>query len=107
VGAEITLRGLNVPGITMTGPRPGGFGKLANRTFTICSPGDLICDAPREALNPVNMMGSVLSLVRAAGNPLHSLYNGYAVYGNGTSATEWTVNWAAGLIDGAPHPPHP
>lgn len=105
VGAEVALKGLNVPGITMTGPR-GGFGALAGRTFTICAPGDLICDAPKQALSPLNILGSVNTLVRAAGNPVHSLYNGYKVDDNGTTATEWTVNWASGLIDNAPHPAH-
>ncbi|MFI1914781.1 cutinase family protein [Nocardia sp. NPDC020380] len=106
VGAEVALKGLNVPGITMTGPRDGGFGALANRSFTICAPGDLICDAPRQALSPLNIMGSLNTLVRAAGNPVHSLYNGDKVESDGTTATEWTVNWAAGLIQNAPHPAH-
>ncbi|MGQ4598767.1 cutinase family protein [Nocardia sp. R6R-6] len=106
VGAEVALRGLNVPGITMTGPRPGGFGALAERTYTICAPGDLICDAPREALNPWNLVGSVNALVRAAGNPVHALYNGFVVDPDGTTSTQWTANWAAGLIEGAPHPAH-
>ncbi|GAB0103299.1 cutinase family protein [Nocardia sp. JMUB6875] len=105
VGAEVALKGLNVPGITMTGPR-GGFGKLAGRTFTICAAGDLICDSPRQALSPANILGSVNILVRAAGNPVHSLYNGYQVDDNGTTATQWTVNWASGLIENAPHPAH-
>ncbi|CAM3940566.1 cutinase family protein [Nocardia ninae] len=106
VGAEVALKGLNVPGITMTGPRPGGFGELAERTFTICAQGDLICDAPREALSPWNIMGSVGALVRAAGNPVHALYNGFIVDENGTTSTQWAVNWANGLIESAPHPPH-
>ncbi|BAD55028.1 cutinase family protein [Nocardia farcinica] len=105
VGAEVALNGLKVPGITMTGPRPG-FGALADRTYTICAPGDMICDSPRQALSPVNWIPSVLSLVRAAGNPVHALYNTYVVDGNGTTATQWTVGWAAGLIESAPHPPH-
>ncbi|APA94871.1 cutinase family protein [Nocardia seriolae] len=104
VGAEVALRGLNVPGITMTGPR-GGFGKLTGRTFTICAAGDLICDAPRQALSPGNVLGSLNVLVRAVGNPVHSLYNGYRVDDN-TTATEWTVNWASGLVENAPHPAH-
>ncbi|MFE3259609.1 cutinase family protein [Nocardia sp. NPDC059091] len=105
VGAEVALKGLNVPGITMTGPR-GGYGKLTGRTFTICAAGDLICDSPRQALSPNNILGSLNILVRAAGNPVHSLYNGYQVDDNGTTATEWTVNWASGLIENAPHPAH-
>ncbi len=104
-GAEVALKGLKVPGITMTGPRPG-FGALADRSYTICAPGDLICDSPREALSPFNILNSAGTLVRAAGNPVHSLYHGYVVDENGTTATQWTLNWATGLIDGAPHPPH-
>ncbi|WP_051161309.1 cutinase family protein [Nocardia brevicatena] len=106
IGAEIALGGLNVPGITMTGPRSGGFGALADRTYTICAPGDLICDAPRQALNPVNIFGSLGTLVQAVGNPIHSLYNGFVVDSNGTTATQWAADWAAGLIESAPHPPH-
>nr|WP_239003741.1 cutinase family protein [Nocardia panacis] len=106
VGAEIALGGLDVMGITMTGPRPGGFGALAERTYTICAPSDLICDAPRQALNPLNMIPSVLRLVQAAGNPVHAMYNSYRVDENGTTATQWTAKWAEGLIEGAPHPKH-
>lgn len=106
VGAEVTLRGLSVPGITMTGPR-SGFGSLAGRTYTICAKGDLICDAPTQALTPVNMFPSLLTLVRAAGNPVHSLYNSFVVDAdNRSTATDWTAGWAEGLISGAPHPKH-
>nr|WP_040787820.1 cutinase family protein [Nocardia paucivorans] len=106
VGAEVALGGLNVPGITMTGPRVGGFGELADRTYTICAPGDLICDAPRQALSPTNIFGSLGTLVQAVGNPIHSLYHDFVVDGNGTTATRWTAEWAGGLIESAPHPPH-
>nr|WP_232541999.1 cutinase family protein [Nocardia bovistercoris] len=106
VGAEIALTGVKVPGITMTGARPGGFGSLADRTFSICAPSDLICDSPRQALSPVNFVGSVLTLVRAVGNPVHALYNGFVVDGNGTTSTAWMAAWAADLIEAAPHPAH-
>nr|WP_051160875.1 cutinase family protein [Nocardia transvalensis] len=105
VGAEVALKGLEVPGIKMTGPR-SGFGDLTDRTLTICAPGDLICDAPKQALNPFNIIPSVASLVRAVGNPVHALYNTYQVDENGTTSTQWTANWATDLISGAPHPPH-
>jgi hypothetical protein len=105
IGAEVALKGLNVPGITMTGPR-AGFGALANRTYTVCAKGDLICDAPNQALNPVNVIPSVLTLVHAAGNPIHSLYNSFVVDADGITATQWTANWAEGLINAAPHPRH-
>ncbi|GGK55535.1 cutinase [Nocardia camponoti] len=106
VGAEVALRGINVPGISMTGPRPGGFGSLAPKVNSICAPGDMICDAPREALNPVNAIGSLQALIRSAGNPVHALYATNTVDANGTTATQWTVNWAADLIEKAPYPPH-
>ncbi|RDI48457.1 cutinase family protein [Nocardia mexicana] len=106
VGAEVALKGLTVPGISMTGPRQG-FGKLADRTYTICAPGDLICDAPKQALNPLNMIPALGTLVRAVGNPVHNGYNAFVVDPDtGATATQWTVNWATDLINGAPHPPH-
>ncbi|MFG1768875.1 cutinase family protein [Nocardia salmonicida] len=105
-GAEVALKGVNVPGISMTGPRPGGFGTLASKVNSICAPGDMICDAPRQALNPANALGSLAALIRSAGNPVHALYASNPVDGDGTTATQWTVDWAAGLIENAPHPPH-
>lgn len=105
VGAEVALKGLSVPGITMTGPR-AGFGSLAGRTNTICAPGDLICDAPQQALNPVNIVPSLMTLVHAVGNPVHSLYNTFQVDDQGTTATQWAAAWAEGLIKDAPHPAH-
>jgi hypothetical protein len=106
VGAEVALKGLKVPGITMTGPRPDGFGTLADRTYTICAPGDLICAAPPAALSPVNIPSSLGALVSSAGNPVHAQYNGYVVDSAGTTATQWTTGWATSLIDAAPHPAH-
>ncbi|MFF3568193.1 cutinase family protein [Nocardia jiangxiensis] len=106
VGAEVTLKGLSVPGISMTGAR-AGFGKVADRTYTICAKGDLICDAPNQALTPANMIPSALTLVRAAGNPIHSLYNSFVVDASErTTATQWTAGWAEGLVKGAPYPKH-
>lgn len=105
VGAEVALKGLTVPGITMTGPRPG-FGDLADRTYTICAPGDLICDAPPKALNPLNIVPSLMTLAQAVGNPVHTMYNTFEVKPDGTTATQWTAHWAEGLISDAPHPPH-
>ncbi|WP_036527063.1 cutinase family protein [Nocardia sp. CNY236] len=106
VGAEVALRGLNVPGITMTGPRPEGFGALADRTYTICAAGDLICDAPREALRPWNIISSLSTLVRSVGNPVHSLYAGFVVDDGGVTATQWTVDRVGAMIEAAPSPAH-
>src|ERR1700761_6624904 len=57
-GAEITLQEvpmLSELGLTMTGPRPGGFGLLNDRVNQICGPGDLICSAPTGAFSIVNL----------------------------------------------------
>ncbi len=106
VGAEVALRGVQVPGITMTGPRDGEFGALGNRTHSICAPGDMICDAPRNALSPLNILPSLAALAASAGNPVHALYNTLVVDGAGTTATQWTANWARDLVARAPAPPH-
>lgn len=53
-GAEITLHEvptLSALGLTMSGPRPGGFGRFNDRTNEICARGDLICAAPSSAFN--------------------------------------------------------
>lgn len=52
VGAEVALAPVNllvqpiVPGATMRGGRPDGFGALNDRVQDICAPGDTVCDAP-------------------------------------------------------------
>ncbi|TSE00846.1 cutinase family protein [Skermania sp. ID1734] len=106
VGAEVALKGLSLLGITMTGPRPGGFGDLASKVYNICAPGDMICAAPQDALNPLNIPGSLAKLVASAGNPVHAQYNSFVVDQSGTTATQWTAHWAAQLISAAPHPAH-
>jgi Cutinase len=109
-GAEITLH--EVPllsdfGLTMTGPRPGGLGELNDRSFEICGQGDLICAAPQEAFNITNLPETLKILTGAAGQPVHALYNTTQFWNlDGQPATVWTRNWAAGLIDNAPHPQH-
>lgn len=109
-GAEITLS--EVPmlsglGLTMTGPRPGGFGALNNRTYEICGEGDLICAAPREAFSIANLPATLDTLAGGAANPVHALYATTQFWSmDGKPATEWTLDWARRLIENAPHPPH-
>ncbi|BBY45124.1 cutinase [Mycolicibacterium celeriflavum] len=109
-GAEITLR--DVPmlegmGLAMTGPRPGGFGALNDRVNEICAPGDLICSAPPEAFNIFNLPKTIDILLGGAGQPIHAMYATTQFWNlDGASATQWTLNWAKGLIDNAPHPKH-
>ncbi len=69
-GAEITLAEvptLSTLGLTMTGPRPGGFGALNDRTNQICGAGDLICAAPESAFSIVNLPQTLETLSGAAG----------------------------------------
>jgi Cutinase len=109
-GAEITLQ--EVPtlaalGLTMTGPRPGGFGMLNNRTNEICAPGDLICSAPESAFNITQLPKTLEVLSGGAGQPIHAMYATPDFWNlDGQSATQWTLNWAQGVIDNAPHPKH-
>ena len=109
-GAEITLE--DVPmldglGLAMTGPRPGGFGALNDRVNEICAPGDLICSAPPEAFNIVNLPKTIDILIGGAGQPIHAMYATPQFWNvNGASSVQWTLNWAQELIDNAPQPKH-
>jgi hypothetical protein len=109
-GAEITLHELPLlsgMGLTMTGPRKGGFGDLNDRTEQICAKGDLICSAPSEAFNIANLPTTIGVLVNGAAGPVHAMYATTQFWGlDGMSATDWTAQWAHGLLDGAPHPAH-
>lgn len=109
-GAEITLRDvpmLDGMGLAMTGPRPGGFGTLNDRVNEICAPGDLICSAPPEAFNIMNLPKTIDILLGGAGQPIHAMYATTQFWNlDGASATQWTQGWAQQLIDNAPHPKH-
>jgi len=109
-GAEITLHEvptLSALGLTMTGPRPGGFGSLNDRTNEICGPGDLICASPTSAFNITQLPRTIEVLSGGAGQPVHALYATPQFWNlDGEPATAWTLNWARNLIDNAPHPKH-
>ena len=108
-GAEITLHGVPfIPsGMTMTGQRDGGFGALTDRTFEICGEGDLICAAPAEAFNPLNLPGTLKILMGGAGEPVHAMYNTTQYWSlDGRPATVWTRDWAAKVMENAPRPEH-
>jgi hypothetical protein len=109
-GAEITLDEipmLNEFGLDMTGPRPGGFGMLNNRTNEICATGDLICSAPEQAFDITQLPRTLGVLSGGAGQPIHAMYATPQFWNlDGQSATQWTLNWAQGVIDNAPHPKH-
>jgi hypothetical protein len=109
-GAEITLDEvpvLSALGLTMTGPRPGGFGVLNDHTNQICGPGDLICAAPEEAFSIANLPQTLEVLSGGAGQPVHALYGTTQFWSlDGQPATQWALAWAHDLIDNAPHPQH-
>jgi hypothetical protein len=109
-GAEITLQEvptLSSLGLTMSGPRPGGFGMLNNRTYEICAPGDLICSAPESAFNITQLPKTLEVLSGGAGQPIHAMYATPDFWNlDGQSATQWTLTWAQSVIDNAPHPKH-
>ncbi|MEZ0052758.1 hypothetical protein ABIA30_003780 [Mycobacterium sp. MAA66] len=109
-GAEITLHELPVLGplgLTMTGPRDGGFGALNDRTNEICGTGDLICAAPSEAFNVANLPATLQTLSGSTAGPVHALYNTPQFWMlDGKTATQWTLDWAKQLMDNAPHPSH-
>ncbi|MBU8807732.1 carboxylesterase Culp6 [Mycolicibacterium goodii] len=109
-GAEITLHevpALSALGLTMTGPRPGGFGALNNRTNQICGAGDLICSAPEQAFSILNLPKTLETLSGSAAGPVHALYNTPQFWvENGQTATQWTLEWARNLVENAPHPKH-
>jgi hypothetical protein len=109
-GAEITLHEvptLSAMGLAMTGPRPGGFGALNDRVNEICAPGDLICSAPESAFNITQLPRTIQVLSGGAGQPIHAMYATPDFWNlDGQSATQWTLNWARGVLDNAPHPKH-
>jgi len=109
-GAEITLKEvptLSALGLTMSGERPGGFGALNNRTYQICAPGDLICSAPQSAFNIANLPRTLEVLTSGAGQPIHAMYATPQFWNaDGQPATVWTLNWARGVLENAPRPPH-
>jgi Cutinase len=109
-GAEITLHEvptLSSLGLSMTGPRQGGFGALDDRTNQICAKGDLICSAPTGAFSIVNLPKTLEILSGGAGAPVHALYNTPEFWVlDGQTSTQWTTAWAQNLIDNAPRPKH-
>lgn len=100
IGAEIALQPINrvvqavTPGATMRGPRPGGFGEVADRAFEICAPNDTICDAPQDV---AKLLGRAGDIMLANGN--HARYATNPDVIAGTTASLWTVDWARGILD--------
>lgn len=100
VGAEIALEPISglvqpiVPGATMRGPRPNGFGALASRTYQICAPSDSICDAPRDISNGLDR---AMELINA--NGVHARYAFNQGVIPGVTANSWVEGWARKQIE--------
>ncbi|MCG7233648.1 MULTISPECIES: cutinase family protein [Corynebacterium] len=100
IGAEIALEPVSglvqpiVPGATMRGARPHGFGELADRTFQICAPNDTVCDAPTGVGNGLERAKDLIGA-----NGVHAQYASNDGVIDGTTANQWVVDWAHGVID--------
>jgi hypothetical protein len=78
---------------------------LNDRTNQICGEGDLICAAPAQAFNLLNLPATLKVLLGGAGEPVHAMYNTTKFWSlDGQPATVWTREWASDVIGGAPHP---
>ena len=110
-GAEITLHEvptLSALGLTMTGPRPGGFGMLNDRTNEICASGRPDLRRARVGVqhHPA-AAGRWRCSAAVAGQPVHAMYATPEFWNlDGQPATQWTLGWAQSVIDNAPHPKH-
>lgn len=105
-GMEISLQPVTgftqlIAGATMTGPRPGGFGALDDRTAQICDSRDLICNAP---LNVVDGAARFQEFV--ANNAIHAMYATNPDVIAGTTVPEWTLGHVSELTDAAPEIAH-
>nr|WP_237421752.1 PE-PPE domain-containing protein [Gordonia sp. SID5947] len=56
-GIEVALIGV-IPGLTMTGPRQGGFGSIP--VTTVCADGDPICDLPDPLHDPIGAIDGLV-----------------------------------------------
>lgn len=105
-GMEISLQPVTgftqlIAGATMTGPRPGGFGALADRTAQICDSRDLICNAPFNMVD-----GAVRFQEFVANNAVHAMYATNPDVILGTTVPDWTIGHARRLVDEAPQIAH-
>ncbi|MGV0398316.1 cutinase family protein [Corynebacterium suicordis] len=102
VGAEISLSAVSglvqliVPGASMRGPRPDGFGELNDRVNNFCAPGDMICDSPRDFGNAIARAQELV-----AGNAVHAQYATNPAVIAGQTTPQWIVDWARGLTNGS------
>ncbi len=58
-GIELALIGV-IPGLTMSGPRDGGFGSLEGSVTSVCVDGDPICDLPDPLYDPIGAVDGLI-----------------------------------------------
>lgn len=56
-GVELALIGI-IPGLTMSGPRQGGFGDIA--VTEVCAQGDGVCDVPDPLHDPIGALDALV-----------------------------------------------
>ncbi|MFC7755367.1 cutinase family protein [Tsukamurella soli] len=107
VGVEVAFNGLDIDGLTLRGQRPGGFGTLKGRTWSLCGSHDPICNEPADVFD-VNAIATTMPKLQSVltGNS-HALYATTQDWSyKGESAVVWMGHWASGLINAAPRPKH-
>ena len=99
IGAEVALHAVNalvqpiVPGATMRGGRPDGFGELNDRVKNFCAAGDTVCDAPPTIGNAVSRAKELVG-----SNGIHAHYDTNRDVVDGMTAPEWITNWVRDLV---------
>lgn len=90
-----------IAGATMTGPRPGGFGALADKTQSVCAAPDLICNAPFDVADGASRFTEFLN-----NNAVHAQYDTNPDVIPGSTTTQWAREHIQSLIDAAPPVAH-
>lgn len=72
-----TLIGPSTVGAGAGGPRPGGLGGIADRTYTFCAVGDLYCAMP-----PGDFAGRIAGFLAEISNPDPARFDDYARHGS-------------------------
>ncbi|RAV32496.1 cutinase family protein [Corynebacterium heidelbergense] len=100
VGAEIALAPVSglikgiIPGATMRGPRPDGFGELNDRVNNFCAPADLVCDAPRDVGNALQRAQDLVGA-----NAVHAQYATNGTVVDGQTVPQYVLGWARDLVN--------
>ena len=83
-GIEQSLIGV-IPGLTMTGPREGGFGDIP--VTSVCAEGDPICDLPDPLYDPIGALDGLVGYFTKHGYYPFHMYQDPASWTNKTCTT--------------------